>query len=64
MSRFKDRLVPARLLPCDWLVVGRPGGMEKPGDDFENTHNVRVSSKDTLFGGIVSRLQVWTPPLM
>ncbi|CAN0176901.1 unnamed protein product [Ectocarpus sp. 6 AP-2014] len=35
-----------------------PGGMEKPGDDFEQTHNVRVASKDTLFGGVVSRLQV------
>lgn len=41
------------------LLVGRPGGMEKPGDDFEQTHNARVSSKDTLFGGVVSRLQVW-----
>ncbi len=32
--------------------------MERPGDDFEETHNVRVASKDTLFGGVVSRLQV------
>lgn len=40
------------------VPVGRPGGMEKPGDDFEQTHNVRVASKDTLFGGVVSRLQV------
>lgn len=36
----------------------RPGGMERPGDDFEQTHNVRVAAKDTLFGGVVSRLQV------
>ena len=35
-----------------------PGGMEKPEDDFEQTHNVRIASKDTLFGGVVSRLQV------
>ncbi|CAN0391071.1 unnamed protein product, partial [Ectocarpus sp. 13 AM-2016] len=39
-------------------TILRPGGMEKPGDDFEQTHNVRVASKDTLFGGVVSRLQV------
>ncbi|CAM9759727.1 unnamed protein product [Pylaiella littoralis] len=39
-------------------TILRPGGMEKPGDDFENTHNVRVAPKDTLFGGVVSRLQV------
>lgn len=40
------------------IYFDRPGGMEKPGDDFEQTHNVRVASKDTLFGGVVSRLQV------
>ncbi|CAM9989239.1 unnamed protein product [Ectocarpus fasciculatus] len=39
-------------------TILRPGGMEKPGDDFEQTHNVRVAAKDTLFGGVVSRLQV------
>ncbi|CAM9805317.1 unnamed protein product, partial [Laminaria digitata] len=39
-------------------TILRPGGMEKPQDDFEETHNVRVASKDTLFGGVVSRLQV------
>ena len=40
------------------FMFGSPGGMEKPEDDFEETHNVRVASKDTLFGGVVSRLQV------
>ncbi|CAM9711560.1 unnamed protein product [Scytosiphon promiscuus] len=39
-------------------TILRPGGMERPGDDFEQTHNVRVAPKDTLFGGVVSRLQV------
>eukprot|EP00904_Undaria_pinnatifida_P007499 jgi/Undpi1/387/HiC_scaffold_1.g00383.m1 len=39
-------------------TILRPGGMEKPEDDFEQTHNVRIASKDTLFGGVVSRLQV------
>lgn len=40
------------------ILLYRPGGMERPGDDFELTHNARVSPKDTLFGGVVSRLQV------
>lgn len=46
------------LLVCFVFMFGSPGGMEKPEDDFEETHNVRVASKDTLFGGVVSRLQV------
>lgn len=54
-----DRLVVVRPAVVVVVVVfERPGGMEKPGDDFEDTHNVRVQSKDTLFGGLVSRLQV------
>ena len=32
--------------------------MEKPTDDYKLTHNVRLSTRDTLFGGLVSRLQV------
>ncbi len=32
--------------------------MERPGDDFKETHNVTVAPRDTLFGGQVSRLQV------
>ncbi|CAM9408265.1 unnamed protein product [Ascophyllum nodosum] len=39
-------------------TILRPGGMERPGDDFEQTHNARIAPKDTLFGGVVSRLQV------
>lgn len=39
-------------------VIVRPGGMEKPTDDYKLTHNVRLSTRDTLFGGLVSRLQV------
>lgn len=39
-------------------VIVRPGGMEKPTDDFKLTNNVRLSTKDTLFGGQVSRYQV------
>lgn len=40
-----------------YLIV-RPGGMERPKDDHKRTHNVRLSTRDTLFGGTVSRLQV------
>ena len=39
-------------------VIVRPGGMERPRDDYKATHNVRLSTRDTLFGGQVSRLQV------
>lgn len=41
----------------NYLIV-RPGGMERPKDDHKITHNVRLSTRDTLFGGTVSRLQV------
>ena len=34
------------------------GGMERPRDDFKRTHNVQLATRDTLFGGQVSRLQV------
>lgn len=40
-----------------YLIV-RPGGMERPQDDYKETHNVRLSTRDTLFGGQVSRLQI------
>lgn len=40
-----------------YLIV-RPGGLERPKDDFKETHNVKLASRDTLFGGQVSRLQV------
>lgn len=36
----------------------RPGGMERPQDDYKLTHNVTLSPRDTRFGGQVSRLQV------
>ena len=39
-------------------TIVRPGGMERPQDDYKVTHNVALSPRDTLFGGQVSRLQV------
>ena len=38
-------------------VIVRPGGMERPTDSYKDTHNVRLSPADTLFGGQVWRLQ-------
>ena len=38
-----------------WWVTA---GMERPKDDYKESHNVRLASQDTLFGGQVSRLQV------
>ena len=32
--------------------------MERPTDTFKETHNTTVSPEDTLFGGLVSNLQV------
>lgn len=32
--------------------------MERPQDDYKRTHNVRLETRDKLFGGLVSRLQV------
>lgn len=32
--------------------------MEAPRDDHKLTHNMRLATRDKLFGGTVSRLQV------
>lgn len=40
--------------------IVRPGGMERPTDSFKETHNITLSEEDTLFGGLVSNLQVPT----
>ena len=37
-------------------VIVRPGGMERPTDSYKDTHNVRLSAADTLFGGQVSHI--------
>ncbi|KAI4387733.1 hypothetical protein MLD38_000142 [Melastoma candidum] len=39
-------------------TIVRPGGMERPTDAFKETHNITLSVEDTLFGGLVSNLQV------
>ncbi|KAI7836826.1 hypothetical protein COHA_009327 [Chlorella ohadii] len=39
-------------------TIVRPGGMEAPRDDHKLTHNMRLATRDKLFGGTVSRLQV------
>ena len=36
------------------------GGMERPRDDYKLTNNMRLATRDKLFGGQVSRLQVST----
>ncbi|GAB5361857.1 hypothetical protein AAMO2058_000749000 [Amorphochlora amoebiformis] len=41
----------------DFTIV-RPGGMEKPKDDFKYTHNLQCFSEDCLSGGVVSRQQI------
>ena len=39
-------------------TIVRPGGMEKPTDEFENTHNMKLHLPSTKFGGLVSRKQI------
>ncbi|KAG0627969.1 hypothetical protein M758_2G240600 [Ceratodon purpureus] len=39
-------------------TIVRPGGMERPTDTYKETHNLRLASRDTWFGGQVSNLQV------
>ncbi|KAL6213493.1 hypothetical protein ACLB2K_012940 [Fragaria x ananassa] len=39
-------------------TIVRPGGMERPTDAYKETHNITLSTEDTLFGGQVSNLQV------
>ncbi|XP_057746037.1 protein TIC 62, chloroplastic [Arachis stenosperma] len=39
-------------------TIVRPGGMERPTDSYKETHNLTLSTEDTLFGGQVSNLQV------
>ena len=41
------------------VQIVRPGGMERPTDAFKETHNITLSAEDTLFGGLVSNLQVY-----
>eukprot|EP01023_Acetabularia_acetabulum_P063859 TRINITY_DN8107_c0_g1_i3.p1 TRINITY_DN8107_c0_g1~~TRINITY_DN8107_c0_g1_i3.p1 ORF type:complete len:483 (+),score=103.64 TRINITY_DN8107_c0_g1_i3:606-2054(+) len=40
------------------FTIIRPAGMETPTDKHKETHNLKLSGKDTLFGGTVSRLQI------
>mmetsp|Transcript_13113 Transcript_13113/g.23809 ORF Transcript_13113/g.23809 Transcript_13113/m.23809 type:complete len:133 (-) Transcript_13113:223-621(-) len=39
-------------------TIIRPGGMERPKDDFKYTHNLECYTEDSLSGGVVSRRQV------
>jgi uncharacterized protein YbjT (DUF2867 family) len=39
-------------------TIIRPGGMERPKDDYKETHAVVLAPRDTYFGSQISRLQV------
>ncbi|XLR24428.1 hypothetical protein S83_052328, partial [Arachis hypogaea] len=43
---------------CNYSQIVRPGGMERPTNSYKETHNLTLSTEDTLFGGQVSNLQV------
>lgn len=44
-------------------VIVRPGGMERPTDEYKRTHNVTLAPKDTLFGGQVRAAYLFTSTL-
>ena len=54
-KRVGEEAVVASGVP---YTILRPGGMEKPGDDYGDTHALVFAGEDTRFGGQVSRLQV------
>lgn len=33
--------------------IVRPGGMERPKDDYKESHNLVIKPRDTIFGGQV-----------
>ena len=39
-------------------TIVRPGGMERPQDDYQETHPTVLAPRDTYFGNQISRLQV------
>eukprot|EP00242_Pyramimonas_sp_CCMP2087_P011901 CAMPEP_0198203606 /NCGR_PEP_ID=MMETSP1445-20131203/6910_1 /TAXON_ID=36898 /ORGANISM="Pyramimonas sp., Strain CCMP2087" /LENGTH=485 /DNA_ID=CAMNT_0043875065 /DNA_START=130 /DNA_END=1587 /DNA_ORIENTATION=+ len=40
------------------FTIVRPGGMERPTDDYEKTHKITLHAADSIFGGQISRRQV------
>ncbi|KAI5394513.1 variant 4, partial [Lathyrus oleraceus] len=56
--RIKRKAEEALLASGIPYTIVRPGGMERPTDAYKETHNVTLSTEDTLFGGQVSNLQV------
>ncbi len=34
-------------------TIVRPGGMERPKDDYKETHNLVLKPRDSIFGGQV-----------
>ena len=51
-KRAEDALESARM---SYTIV-RPGGMERPGDDYKETHNIVFKPRNTQFSGQISRL--------
>ena len=58
MLRWKKEAEDALVASGMAFTIVRPGGMERPTDDFKLTHNTILCPADTRFGGLVSRLQV------
>ena len=57
-ERYLLEQVCQRVTSCSTPSFWRAGGMEAPRDDHKLTHNMKLATRDKLFGGTVSRLQV------
>lgn len=53
-KKGEDALIDSRI---NFTIV-RPGGMERPKDDYKENFDVVISPANTQYGGQVSRLQV------
>lgn len=53
-AQAEDALIKSGMV----YTIVRPGGMERPQDDYKETHSTVLYPRDTQFGGQVSRLQV------
>ena len=41
------------------IVHCRPGGMERPADDYKKTHNLVIKPRDSIFGGQVGVVELY-----
>jgi hypothetical protein len=45
-------------------TIVRPGGMERPKDDYKESHNLVIKPRDSIFGGQVKQYEAITVPAL